>query len=104
MQSFLADFFARSGSRVRTEVLVHNGGNFAQKFGELLPQLLSEIFPVIYQYYCTNSSSATGNKVALADHDAVTIAVIESHFSFVPHSELQESRNQWEFQSGTNEK
>ena len=54
--------------------------------------------------HCTNSSSATGNKVALADHDAVTIAVIESHFSFVPHSEFQESRNQWEFQSGTNEK
>ena len=104
MQSFLADFFARSGSRFRTEVLVHNGGFFAQKFGELLPQLLSEKSPVMYQYYCTNSSSATGNKVALADHDEVTIAVIESHFSFVPHSEFQESRNQWEFQSGTNEK
>ena len=67
MKSFLADFFDRSGSRIRTEVLVHNGENFAQKFGELLPQLLSEIFPVIYQYYCTNSSSATGNKVALAE-------------------------------------
>ena len=33
----------------------------------------------------------TGNKVALADHDEVTFAVIESHFSFVPHSEFQES-------------
>ena len=39
-----------------------------------------------------------------SDHDAVTIAVTDSHFSFVPHSEFQESRNQWEFQSGTNEK
>ena len=78
MQSFLADFLARSGSRVRTLVLGKNGQNFAQKLGT--------------------------RKVALADHDAVTIAVIESHFSFVPHSELQESRNQWEFQSGTNEK
>eukprot|EP01044_Picomonas_judraskeda_P005405 COSAG03_NODE_508_length_7337_cov_6.411854_5_plen_105_part_00 len=104
MQSFLADFFDRSGSRIRTEVLVDNAENFAQKFGGLPPQLLSEIFCVIYQYYCTNSSSATGNTVALADHDEVSFAVIESHFSFVPHSELQESRNQWEFQSGTNEK
>ena len=39
MQSFLADFFARSGSRVRTVVLGKNGQNFAQKFGGLPPQL-----------------------------------------------------------------
>ena len=39
MQSFLADFFDRSGSRVRTVVLVHNSQNFAQKFGGLPPQL-----------------------------------------------------------------
>ena len=104
MQSFLADFFDRSGSRVLTVVLGKNGQNFAQKFGELASPTSWKAVPVMYQYYCTNSSSATGNKVALADHDAVTIAVIESHFSFVPHSELQESRNQWEFQSGTNEK
>ena len=39
MQSFLADFFDRSGSRVRTVVLVHNSQNFAQKFGTRCPQL-----------------------------------------------------------------
>ena len=67
--------------------------NFVESSARYVPVLLYELF---IRY--------AGNKVALADHDEVTFAVIESHFSFVPHSEFQESRNQWEFQSGTNEK
>ena len=46
MKSFLADFFARSGSRIRTEVLVHNGQNFAHKFGGLPPQLRGKQCPL----------------------------------------------------------
>ena len=105
MQSFLADFFDRSGSRVRTYSSTgKERAKFRSKVRGAAPPTSWKAVPVMYQYYCTNSSSATGNKVALADHDAVTIAVTDSHFSFVPHSEFQESRNQWEFQSGTNEK
>ena len=46
MQSFLADFFDRSGSRVRTVVLGKNGQNFAQKFGTRCPQLRGKQCPL----------------------------------------------------------
>ena len=46
MKSFLADFFDRSGSRIRTEVLVHNGQNFAHKFGALCPELRGKQCPL----------------------------------------------------------
>eukprot|EP01044_Picomonas_judraskeda_P018445 COSAG03_NODE_3664_length_1891_cov_13.762835_3_plen_126_part_01 len=54
MKSFLAVNSARSGSRIRTEVLVHNGRNFAQKFGARCPQLRGKLIPL-----CTSTTVRT---------------------------------------------